>query len=210
MPRDALANPVVLAASARCWNGLCTRTSSPECLPSAACRQPGIALRHHGCDDPPGWVEPRRPSARGPARSGPPMPLPRSAGGAGQRLDRQVRAPRREFPSSSARSAISACSAAAGRRGAGRTGRTARHAHRRRPAPPGRALEGNVPRLFVIEAEYALAMLRAERDWVLALADDVTSGRLAWPVTERKGGTVKDETPKTKSSPSASMPGAPW
>ena len=37
------------------------------------------------------------------------------------------------------------------------------------------------PRLFVIEAEYALAMLRAEQDWVLALAEDITSGRLAWP-----------------------------
>jgi hypothetical protein len=44
------------------------------------------------------------------------------------------------------------------------------------------ALAGNVPRLFVIEAEYALAMLRTERDWVLAIADDVTSGRLAWPL----------------------------
>jgi hypothetical protein len=43
------------------------------------------------------------------------------------------------------------------------------------------ALAGNVPRLFVVEAEYALAMLRAERDWVLAIADDVTGGRLAWP-----------------------------
>ncbi len=43
------------------------------------------------------------------------------------------------------------------------------------------ALAGDVPRLFVIEADYALAMLRAERDWVLATADDVTSGRLAWP-----------------------------
>jgi hypothetical protein len=40
---------------------------------------------------------------------------------------------------------------------------------------------GGAPRLFVIEAEYALAMLRAERDWVLALAQDITSGRLPWP-----------------------------
>ena len=38
-----------------------------------------------------------------------------------------------------------------------------------------------VPRLFVIEAEYALAMLRAEEGWVLALAEEITSGRLAWP-----------------------------
>ena len=40
---------------------------------------------------------------------------------------------------------------------------------------------GAVPRLFVIEAEYALAMLRAERDWVLATVDDISTGRLAWP-----------------------------
>lgn len=42
-----------------------------------------------------------------------------------------------------------------------------------------------VPRLFVIEAEYALALLRAERDWVLALADDITGGRLGWPRSPR-------------------------
>ena len=47
---------------------------------------------------------------------------------------------------------------------------------------------GSVPRLFVIEAEYALAMLRAERDWVLALADDIKSGRLAWPRPQRQDG----------------------
>jgi hypothetical protein len=45
-----------------------------------------------------------------------------------------------------------------------------------------------VPRLFVIEAEYALAMLRAEKDWVLTLADDIKSGRLAWPRPHRQEG----------------------
>ncbi len=40
---------------------------------------------------------------------------------------------------------------------------------------------GSVPRLFMIEAEYALAMLRAERAWVLAVINDIGSGRLAWP-----------------------------
>jgi hypothetical protein len=43
-----------------------------------------------------------------------------------------------------------------------------------------------VPRLFVIEAEYALALLRAERAWVLAVAGDITSGRLAWPPPPRQ------------------------
>ena len=45
---------------------------------------------------------------------------------------------------------------------------------------------GSVPRLFVIEAEYALAMMRAERRWVLALARDIDSGRLAWPRPQRQ------------------------
>ena len=43
-----------------------------------------------------------------------------------------------------------------------------------------------MPRLFVIEADYALAMLRAERDWVLALAGDIGGGRLAWPRPRRQ------------------------
>jgi hypothetical protein len=33
----------------------------------------------------------------------------------------------------------------------------------------------------ILEAEYALTQLRAERDWVLTVADDIASGRLAWP-----------------------------
>jgi hypothetical protein len=39
----------------------------------------------------------------------------------------------------------------------------------------------NVPRLFVIEAEYVLTMMRAERNWVLTVIADIGSGRLAWP-----------------------------
>jgi len=50
---------------------------------------------------------------------------------------------------------------------------------------PGRSADlldgGSVSRLPVIEAEYAVAMMRAERRWVLALARDIASGRLAWP-----------------------------
>ncbi|HEX4214153.1 MAG TPA: PadR family transcriptional regulator, partial [Candidatus Dormibacteraeota bacterium] len=46
----------------------------------------------------------------------------------------------------------------------------------------GRALAaGGVPRLFVIEAEYSLAMLRAERDWVLSVVDEIKTGGLEWP-----------------------------
>jgi hypothetical protein len=48
------------------------------------------------------------------------------------------------------------------------------------------ALAQNVPRLFVIDAVYALALLNAERDWVLAAAGDITSGRLTWPRPPRQ------------------------
>ncbi len=41
--------------------------------------------------------------------------------------------------------------------------------------------DGSVPRLFVIEAEYALVLMQAERDRVLALADEIRDGQLAWP-----------------------------
>lgn len=40
-----------------------------------------------------------------------------------------------------------------------------------------------MPRLFVIEAEYALVLMQAEREWVLALADEIRDGELAWPST---------------------------
>jgi hypothetical protein len=45
---------------------------------------------------------------------------------------------------------------------------------------------GSAPCLFVIEAEYALAVLRAERDWVLAVIEDITIGRLTWPRPQRR------------------------
>lgn len=51
-----------------------------------------------------------------------------------------------------------------------------------------RALEealrsGGAPRLFVIEAEYALHMTRAELAWVETTAEEITAGTLAWPGT---------------------------
>ena len=41
-------------------------------------------------------------------------------------------------------------------------------------APPG------LPRLFLIEDEYRAAMLRAERNWLTAVIDDLAEGRLTW------------------------------
>jgi DNA-binding PadR family transcriptional regulator len=37
-----------------------------------------------------------------------------------------------------------------------------------------------VARVHVIEVEYQLALLRAERDWLQAVVDDIRSGRLTW------------------------------
>ncbi|MFI1801925.1 PadR family transcriptional regulator [Streptomyces sp. NPDC020379] len=37
------------------------------------------------------------------------------------------------------------------------------------------------PRLFVIEAEYAQAMLQAELQWVLCTAEEIEQGTLEWP-----------------------------
>jgi hypothetical protein len=35
--------------------------------------------------------------------------------------------------------------------------------------------------LLLVEAEYEIARLAAERDWVASLLADVDSGRLSWP-----------------------------
>ena len=46
------------------------------------------------------------------------------------------------------------------------------------------AIEGqappDIPRLFLIEDEYRVALLRAERDWLTGLIDDLAEGRLVW------------------------------
>lgn len=41
-------------------------------------------------------------------------------------------------------------------------------------------LDASLPRMFVIESEYRIAMLRAEHDWVDALVADLASGDLTW------------------------------
>jgi DNA-binding PadR family transcriptional regulator len=136
-----------------------------------------------------GWTEPQAAERTG-AR---PQRIPYALTEAGRaelarRLDAQVRTPHQEFPEFlgavshigvlGTERAVDALAERAGRLDALIAGNQQRL---------GEAL-GSVPRLFVIEAEYALAMLRAERDWVLALADDISSGRLAWPRPSRQDG----------------------
>jgi DNA-binding PadR family transcriptional regulator len=184
MPQDALANPVVLAA----LGALLERPMHAYQLAGVLAER-GVPANRGSLYNTlqsttrAGWTEPR-PVQREGAR---PQRTPYALTAAGQaelarRLDRQVREPRREFPQFLG--AVSHLGVLGPERAAGalteRAGRLAAliaEDQRRMDE----ALAQNVPRLFVIEAEYALAMLRAEHAWVLALADEVASGRLAWP-----------------------------
>jgi DNA-binding PadR family transcriptional regulator len=48
--------------------------------------------------------------------------------------------------------------------------------------------ERQLPRLFVLEDEFATALKRCELDWVRALAKDLQTGALPWPVFPEDGG----------------------
>jgi DNA-binding PadR family transcriptional regulator len=189
MPRDALANPVALAA----LGALLERPAHPYQL-AAVLAERGVPVNRGSLYDTvdamarAGWIEP------GPAeRSGTrPQRIPYALTETGRaelvrRLDAQIRSPRREFPEFLG--AVSHLGVLGPKRAAEalkeRAGRLAAliDEDQRRLAE---ALEGAaVPRLFVIEAEYALAMARAERDWVLALIEDINCGRLVWPRPRR-------------------------
>ncbi len=43
-----------------------------------------------------------------------------------------------------------------------------------------RTAEGRLPRVFVLEGEYARALKQAELDWVRSIIDDLATGRLGW------------------------------
>jgi DNA-binding PadR family transcriptional regulator len=49
-----------------------------------------------------------------------------------------------------------------------------------------RRLRGVLPRLFMVEAEYAIVLRKAEMDWVKDLVEDLRTGRLAWSRAELK------------------------
>ncbi|MEU1732726.1 helix-turn-helix transcriptional regulator [Streptosporangium sp. NPDC020145] len=100
-----------------------------------------------------------------------------------RRLDEQIRVPRREYP------LFLTAVAYLGALGPERA-RAAllERAERLRAAmaEDRRALDdalasGQVPRLFVIEAEYALHMTRGELDWVTGAAEEIRTGSLTWP-----------------------------
>lgn len=65
-----------------------------------------------------------------------------------------------------------------------RAGHLAERADRLK-ADLARALDGALPRLFMIEVEYALHMADAERSWALATAEEIRTGTLPWPSDPR-------------------------
>jgi DNA-binding PadR family transcriptional regulator len=100
-----------------------------------------------------------------------------------RRLDAEIRTPQREF--SAFLGAVSHVGALGPRRAAEALAERARRLRERTAQDEARltaALAAGVPRLFVIEAEYALGLARAEAAWVEAVIDDIRSGALAWPV----------------------------
>jgi DNA-binding PadR family transcriptional regulator len=185
MPRDALDNPVVLAA----LGALLERPMHAYQLAGVLAGR-GVPVNRGSLYDTleamtrAGWTE-AQPAERPGAR---PQRTPYALTQAGQaelvrRLDAQVRAPRREFPEFLG--AVSHIGVLGPQRAAGalveRAGRLAALIAEDQQRLDEALAGGTVPRLFVIEAEYALAMLRAEEDWVLALAEEINSGRLTWP-----------------------------
>lgn len=188
MPRDALANPIALAA----LGALLERPIHPYQLVGVLTER-GVPVNRGSLYNTveamtrAGWIEPR-PAERAGAR---PQRTPYALTETGRaelvrRLDSQIRAPRREYPE------FLGAVSHLGVLGPERAGEALRERAERLAALIAddqlrldEALQGgSVPRLFVIEAEYALALLRAERDWVLAVVEDITSGRLAWPDKE--------------------------
>jgi len=190
MPRDALANPIALAA----LGALVERPMHPYQLADVLAGR-GVPVNRGSLYDTvdamtrAGWIV-QRPAERAGAR---PQRTPYAVTGVGRselvrRLDARIRTPRREFPEFL--SAVSQLGVLGPERAADALSERARRlaaliAEDRRRLDE--ALDGgSVSRLLVIEAEYAVAMMRAERRWVLALARDIDSGRLAWPRPQRQ------------------------
>jgi DNA-binding PadR family transcriptional regulator len=185
MPRDALANPVALPA----LGALLERPMHPYQLATTLAER-GVPVNRGTVYDTvealarAGWIE-ARPAEQAGTR---PQRTPYALTEDGRdelvrRLDAQIRTPRREFPEFlGAVSHIGVLGPVrAAEALAERAGRLAVLADEDRRRLDEALAGGSVPRLFVIEAEYALVLMQAERDWVLALADEIRNGELTWP-----------------------------
>lgn len=185
MPRDALANPVVLGA----LSALLERPMHPYQL-TATLTARGVPVNRGSIYDTvqamerAGWITPlpREHTGGRPERT----PFALTAAGREEltrRLDQRIRVPRREFPEFLG--AISHVGAL-GPHGAAdalreRADRLAELIAADEERLADALKDERVPRLFVIEAEYAIHMARAERTWVLGLLDEIATGRLRWP-----------------------------
>jgi DNA-binding PadR family transcriptional regulator len=99
-----------------------------------------------------------------------------------RRLDSQIRHPRREF--TEFLGAVSYLGALGPAGAVDALTERARRLRERTEADERRlaeALTGGVPRLYVIEAEYALRLAHSELAWIDAVVDDIRTGTLAWP-----------------------------
>ncbi|MEV8094428.1 PadR family transcriptional regulator [Kitasatospora sp. NPDC085879] len=99
-----------------------------------------------------------------------------------RRLDEQIRTPEREFWSFLG--AVAHLGALGPDGAADALAERARRLRERTADDERRlaeALAAGVPRLFVIEAEYALDLARTETAWVESLVEEIRTGTLAWP-----------------------------
>jgi DNA-binding PadR family transcriptional regulator len=197
MPRDALANPVVVPA----LGALLERPMHAYQLVTTL-RERGVPANRGSLYDTleamtqAAWIAPRETERDGTR----PRRTPYAITDAGRaelttRLDAQIRTPRQEFPEFlGAVSHLGVLgpdgAAAALRERADRL--AARIAGVRQRLDEALA---HVPRLFVIEAEYALSIDQSELTWVLALISQIGSGELAWPSSPAvPDNTVPDNT----------------
>jgi DNA-binding PadR family transcriptional regulator len=185
MPKDALANPVTLAA----LGALEVRPMHPYELAKVLFER-GVPVNRGSIYDTveamtrAGWLRPKPSEREGARPQRTRYAITKDGHGElVRRVDAQVRVPRQEFPEFLG--AVGHLDVL-GPSGA----MDALHERAERLAEMIAAGQarfdqaedgGGVPRLFVIEAEYSLEMLRAERTWVLALIEDIASERLAWP-----------------------------
>jgi DNA-binding PadR family transcriptional regulator len=99
-----------------------------------------------------------------------------------RRLDSQIRDPEREF--TRFLGAVTYLGALGPGGAVEALAERARRLQARTAADEGRladALTAGVPRLHVIEAEYALCLARSEMAWIDAVIEDIRTGSLTWP-----------------------------
>jgi DNA-binding PadR family transcriptional regulator len=191
MPRDALANPVVLAA----LGALLERPMHPYQL-ATVLGERGIPVNRGSLYDTvqamarAGWLAPQpTEQADGRPQRTPYVLTDRGRDELARRLDWQIRTPKQEFPEFLG--AVSHLGVLGPGGAVGALQQRADHLANLITEDEKHLAQalatGGVPRLFVIEAEYALHMVRAERAWVLALIEQIETGALRWPTAGPRG-----------------------